>query len=332
MLPRLLRLCVLPLAAGLMFTAGAAHANRYALIDLGPAKYPSQINERGEIAGSGRNDHALLWRDGRWRKLAVAISHAEAINAGGDVAGDDGDHPVLWQRHEQARTLPLPRDAFFGLGFGINDARAVVGVFYDGHNIGCFRWSDDAGSIDLGFMADGDYCEATAINRHGQITGESSTTPGGPTHAFRFQDGQFEDLGTLPQGDASEGLAINRHGDVVGLATVPPLDGMHRHATAWRGGRIVDLDPDSRIDQSFATGINDRGDIVGTITIDDAFTQRGVRFTESGVVTLDDEVRNLGHWHVIQAQGVNPSGDIVGVVLGPNGHAHGALLRLEEAD
>lgn len=332
MLPRLLRLSVLPLAACLLVVAGAAHANRYTLVDLGPAKYPSQVNDRGEIAGSGRNDHAIVWRDGRWRKLAVAISHAEAINADGDVAGDDGDHPVLWQRHEPPRTLPLPGDAFFGLGFGINDARAVVGVFYDGHAIQCFEWTDEAGPTALGFIADGDYCEAIAINRHGQITGESSTTPGGPVHAFLFQDGRFEDLGVLPQGDSSEGLAINRHGDVAGLASVPPLDGMHHHATAWRGGRIVDLDPDSEIDQSFATGINDRGDIVGTITIDDAFTQRGVRFTDAGIVRLDREVRNLGRWHVIQAQGVNQRGDIVGVGLGPNGHAHGVLLKLETAD
>jgi len=330
MSPRPLCVPLLSLAACLMIAAGSAHANRYALVDLGPAKYPSQVNDRDEIAGSGRNDHAMLWRDGRWRKLAESISHGEAINADGDVAGDDGDHPVLWQRHEPARTLPLPRDAFFGLGFGINDARTVVGVFYDGQHIGCFQWTDEAGAIDLGFMADGDYCEATAINRRGQVTGESSTTPGGPVHAFRYQDGQFEDLGVLSQDGSSEGLSINRRGDVAGLASV--LDEMHYHAVVWRGSQLVDLDPDSAIHKSVATGINDRGDIVGTIQIDDQFTQRAVRFTDHGIVRLDDEVRDLRHWHVIQAQGVNQRGDIVGVALGPNGHAHGVLLELESLD
>ena len=43
-------------------------------------------------------------------------------------------------------------------------------------------------------------------------------------------------------------------------------------------------------------------------------------------------MHNVGRWHVIQARSVNQQGDIVGVGLGPNGHAYGVLLRLETAD
>jgi probable HAF family extracellular repeat protein len=336
---RLLRLPLrpaLPLAACLIAAGatGAAQANRYTLVDLGPAKYPSQINDRDQIAGSGRNDHAIVWRAGRWHKLDAQVSHAEAINGAGDVAGDNGDGPVLWQRHEPARALPLPDSATFGLAFGINDALTVVGLFFQNadNTIRCFEWTEGGGSVDLGFMGAGDHCEASAINRRGQVTGEASTTPLGPPHAFVFQDGAFADLGTLPQGDGSQGLAINSHGDVAGRATVPPLDDMHWHAAVWRDGQLVDLDPDSTINQSVAADINDRGDIVGTVTIDDQFTQRAVRFTSRGIVKLDGEVRNLAGWHVIQAQGVNLQGDIVGVGLGPGGHPHGVLLMLESAD
>jgi probable HAF family extracellular repeat protein len=333
---RFLRRPLLPLAACLIAAGatGAAQANRYTLVDLGPGKYPSQINDRDEIAGSGRTDHALVWRAGSWHKLERQISHANAINGAGDVAGDNGGAPVLWQRHEQERTLPLPGDSNFGLAFGINEARAVVGLFFDSGDstIRCFEWVEGQGSVDLGFMGQGDHCEASAVNRHGQVTGEASTTPLGPNHAFRYQGGTFVDLGTLPQGNASQGLAINGRGDVAGRAAVPPLDDMHFHAAVWRGDRLVDLDPDSTINQSVATGINDAGDIVGTVTIDEQFTQRAVRFTRGGIVELDGEVDNLGQWHVIQAQGVNLQGDIVGVGLGPNGHPHGVLLRLDAVE
>jgi probable HAF family extracellular repeat protein len=319
------------IAAG---ATGAAQANRYALVDLGPAKYPSQVNDRDQIAGSGRNDHAIVWRAGRWHTLDRQISHADAINGAGDVAGDKGGFPVLWPRHEAARLLPLPDDSPFGLALGLNAARTVVGLFFEGSDstIRCFEWTADQGTVDLGFMGNGDHCEARAINRHGQATGEASIIPFGPVHAFRFHAGTFTDLGTLPQGDASQGLAIDSRGDVAGQATVPPLDGMHHHAVVWRDGQLVDLDPDSTINQSVATGINDVGDIVGTVTIDDQFTQRAVRFTRHGIVRLDGEVDGLGAWHVIQAQSVNLQGDVVGVAIGPNGGEHGVLLKLEAAD
>ena len=73
---------------------------------------------------------------------------------------------------------------------------------------------------DLGTLG-GKESAATAVNERGQVIGES-TTAGGATHAFLWQDGKMRDLGTLG-GQSSSPTAINDVGQVVGASdTVPP--------------------------------------------------------------------------------------------------------------
>jgi probable HAF family extracellular repeat protein len=225
--------------------------------------------------------------------------------------------------------LPLPGDSHFGLAFGISNARTVVGIFEaQDATIRCFQWTEQGGSIDLGFMGAGDHCEALDVNGAGQITGEATIGAERLPHAFIYSAGAFHDLGVLAAGDRSLGVAINTHGDVAGRASVPPLDGMHFHAAKWpAGGQVVDLDPHGKYFNSVANGINDAGEVVGTVTIDATGNLRAVRFDGHHAVLLQTEVLNLDGWTLEQAADVNAKGEIVGVGVAPDGRSHGFLLR-----
>jgi probable HAF family extracellular repeat protein len=322
------------LAAALLatsLTSLSAGAADYALVDLGILKIPSAINGHDDLAANGRHG-PLAWRDGHWHRLLDFRASARSINEHGDVVGDNGAHPMLWRQGREGMQLPLPGDAAFGLGVGINDARTVVGGFEgDDETLRCFEWTPKGGPIDLGFMAEGHYCEAADVNNAGQVTGAASVHPDPDrlTHAFVY-DGTFHDLGVLPVGDQSQGIAINDHGDVAGFATVPPLDGLHFHAAKWpAGGGIVDLDPQGLFVDSIAMGINGAGEVVGTVTIDAKGHQEAVRFDGQRAVRLEGEVRHLGGWKLEQANGVNDLGEIVGAGRAPDGRLHGFLLRPE---
>jgi probable HAF family extracellular repeat protein len=322
------------LAAALLVTSAAslsADAATYTLVDLGIHKIPSAVNDRDDVAANGRHG-PLVRRDGHWHLLMEFRGTARAINAHGDVAGDNNALPMLWQEGQEGLQLPLPGDASFGLGVGINDARAVVGGFEGAdETLRCFEWTPKGGPIDVGFMAEGHFCSASDVNNAGQITGAAAIHPDPDrlTHAY-VHDGAFHDLGILPDGDQSQGIAINDHGEVAGMATVPPLDGMHFHAVKWlAGGGIVDLDPHGRFVDSVATGINGAGEVIGTVTIDAKGHQKAARFDGQRAVLLEGEVRNLDGWTLEQATGVNDHGEIVGEGRAPDGHPHGFLLRPE---
>jgi probable HAF family extracellular repeat protein len=63
----------------------------------------------------------------------------------------------------------------------------------------------------------GTFVDAIAINKRGQVTGQSTTTGDTVTHAFLYSNGTTTDLGTL-SGLGSQGFAINDRGQVTGLA------------------------------------------------------------------------------------------------------------------
>jgi probable HAF family extracellular repeat protein len=57
---------------------------------------------------------------------------------------------------------------------------------------------------------------ATAVNDQGDITGYSSTTNGGPWHAFLYADGKMTDLGMFG-GDQAIPHGINNSRQIVGV-------------------------------------------------------------------------------------------------------------------
>jgi len=328
------------MAASLVASA-AAQANRYTLVDLGPPLYEAGISDSGTVSGTmwspdGIHFHAALWTGDHWRKLSKTDSSAEGMNADDDVVGQLGvrGSAALWRRHEPVTLLPMPGESTESVAGGINDLGEVVGNYVTSGHARCFKWSQDAGPIDLGLMGGGSGCNAIAINDKGQITGDAPTHGFDRRHAFRFEAGKFQDLGCLTPGDRaplefSQGVAINEHGDIAGSSRV---HGGHSHAVVWHGADLVDLHKHAPYDDSRALAINDQGVLVGWVWENDIEKASGVRFTDPGIVLLDSEVSNLGRWHVVIASGVNRRGDIVGRAVGPKGAERTVLLRLDSAD
>ena len=130
---------------------------------------------------------------------------------------------------------------------GINDGNAVVGgheVDYQTHG---FVWRDGT-LTDLGTRAGGEYSLAEAINRNGDIVGESgSYSAPGLIHAVLWRGGTIRDLGSL--GGTSVATAINDSGVIVGSSQLQP-SGTQFRAVMWRQGvmRVLPTLPGSHYD------------------------------------------------------------------------------------
>jgi probable HAF family extracellular repeat protein len=97
---------------------------------------------------------------------------------------------------------------------------------------------------DLGTLPGGDHSSGAAINKFGQVTGESNVNPicpdCGPFHAFLYSDRKMIDLGTLPGGTGSSGRGIDEFGRVTGVSNIPggPIS---QHAFLYSDGKMTDL-------------------------------------------------------------------------------------------
>lgn len=251
----------------------------------------------GDENGAITCNHAFLWAKGTMTFLGTlkgmtslgnSYSHANAINAHGQVVGDSfarvpdpNDsvapgapqiHAFLWQRGKMTDlgTLPSPLNTY-SQALGINDRGQIVGEsgFRDAEGRPFF-WSKGV-MTDIGTLG-GPTGFAIAINNKGQVVGGADTTKPDPSnpghvlaHAFIWTGGRTRDLGTIPGEPGSEAHGINNRGQIVGLAG-GGADGK-LHAILWQNGTAHALDklipPHSGWSLGEADGINDRGQIVG---------------------------------------------------------------------
>src|SRR4051794_10906184 len=93
--------------------------------------------------------------------------------------------------------------------------------------------------IDLGTLPGGYSSAGSSINNTGQITGSSTISSLGQSHAFLYKDGEIRDLGSLAAGQSSSyGLGINDAGQITGGAD--SATGLS-HAFLYRNGQMIDL-------------------------------------------------------------------------------------------
>jgi probable HAF family extracellular repeat protein len=158
------------------------------------------INDNGDIVGSGNGCHAVLCRNGELIDLGTLggeCSWAAAINNTGDVVGGSM------------------------LGGGEWGQRA-------------FLWSDGV-MTNLGLLEGGTWSDAYDISERGEVVGTAGSanlysTP----HGFKWL-GAMQDLGTLGTDldgfEWSEARAVNNAGSVFGIS-ISPTDGTY-HAVIW---------------------------------------------------------------------------------------------------
>jgi probable HAF family extracellular repeat protein len=118
---------------------------------------------------------------------------------------------------------------------GISDGNTVIGGHGVNNQTHGFVWRDGI-VTDLGTLAGGDYSLAEAVNRYGDIVGDSGSysVPGG-IHAVLWHGGTVRDLGSL--GGNSFATAINRSGVIVGTSELQPSGAQFR-AVMWRQGAM----------------------------------------------------------------------------------------------
>jgi probable HAF family extracellular repeat protein len=176
------------------------------------------------------------------------------------------------------------------------------------------------GAVQYTVMDLGLFSEADGINDSGQVVGQAAIGPS--WKAFRTAANQpinpaTDNLGTLG-GAGGEALGINAGGQVVGFADISSGAAAF-HAFFYDGsGPMTDL---GTFGGTYSEGcaINDSGRIVGEA---DGSDGRQHAFSHAGGGPLNlatDDLGTLGQNGNCSANGINDSGQVVGVASAPNG-------------
>lgn len=175
----------------------------------------------------------------------------------------------------------------------IDDANEVVGGHSVGNDTHGFVWR--AGTVtDLGTLDGGDYSLAEAINRYGDIVGDSGTySIPGRIHAVLWHGGTMQDLGSL--GGNSFANAINGNGVIVGSSELQPSGAQFR-AVMWQQGVMTVLPTLSGSYYDTANLLDDQGDAAGYSVL-----TSGV---EHAVLWTNGTIQDLGPGHAVALNGL----------------------------
>ena len=230
------------------------------------------------------------------------FSFAYDINDQGQVTGEAGisleNHAFIWTSAGGMRDIgTLGGDR--SVGRSINESGQVAGesnIGGDGSDaIRAFRFTEDAGMINLGTLPGGTRSSAYGINNSGQVVGESDTGPILNPH-FRSKGSSFFGTHAFLW---TEGVGMTDLGDLSGV----PLGSVHRGGT------------------SQATAISNKGIVVGTSTLIDG-TIRAFRWTQAGgMIDLNTLLPPNSGWVLTNADAVNDNGQITGTGV-HNGASH----------
>ncbi|MCD2339224.1 hypothetical protein LRH25_02595 [Ideonella azotifigens] len=317
----------------------------------------------GALAAGSYRFTALAPITGASQSFGVALNDL-GVAAGTSDSGEGGgpNGATVWLRGVPTALLSLGGPGAYSSAQGINNLGQVVGDSTTTEGPGhATRWTGGT-PVDLGTLGGGHYSIALAINHRGQVVGYSDVLVGGlsTTHAALWQGTTVTDLGTLG-GSYSSARSINRWGQVVGSSTGPGNASVR--AVLWQAGSLTDLGSgyalcindagqvvgtDGQVatlwsdgvqtslgtlggSLSSAAGINNAGLIVGNsllagdVTGHAAMWQGGVAVDLNTL--LDDATRAAG-WVLLDANGVNERGAIIGTAYNSvTGEQRGYVLR-----
>ena len=340
-------LVAIVLAASLAVAAQAQDG--FTVTDLGGTYSEGfRINASGQVAGStyvNGNFHAFLYSSGNMVDLGTLpgfpASYAAGINSSGQAVGASVDNVSTF--NSQAFLYSGGTMTSLGTLLGtfsyardINDLGQIVGGSGTGVNSHAFLYSGGA-VTDLGTLG-GVESSGTGINNHGQICGWSGIATQSQ-HAFLYSGGTMMDIGTLRGNTFSAAVDINDSGQVTGYSggcTVNQVAYLQTgrvncqgrgalHAFLYSGGRMIDLGtlPSGARSQGF--GINNDGSVVGFSS--------GIRFARHAFLYSNGRIRDLNNlipansgWTLLQADGINDSGQITGQGLNPQQQLRAFLL------
>lgn len=250
-----------------------------------------------------------------------AFAAGYAVNNQGLVAGQYAqcsgtlDEAFTWSA--ATGLVTLPRGDYAGaVARDVNDQGDVVG-YVRGETIPLAAlWRDGQLQV-LGAPPGGNWSEAEAINRHGQVVGYWQDRFDVRPQGFIW-DGEMVNLGDTIGAEFSGASDINDYGQVVGWRAPREVTNAHvrrnrrgrETAFVWKDGVVTDLGPIPGGTTSYAFAINNRGEVVGygTRVVDGTQERRGFYWSNGTMVELPPLP---GHLHT-SARDINDAGVIIG--------------------
>ena len=300
----------------------AAAAPRYTVTALPEGTTPLGMNNRGQVVGALGSD-GFLWSGGSLVTLGNmggTFGRATAINDSGVVTGygDRANGDVQAFRYSGGVTTAL--DIFGARGsyaMGISSNGQVVGQYF-AQESGAFSTIGGV-TTDIGDLGGG-FAGANAVNSAGHVVGFSALDDAPfHAHAFLYADGVMQDLGAFPDASLSEATAINEFDQVVGQGWVQG----RFHAFLYQGGVLHDLGTLGG-GESFAYDINASGQIVGYSQLAGDVDTAAYLWDGVSMLDLNALIDPAGGWTLLQANGINDSGQIA--AYGCRGDVCGAVL------
>jgi len=308
-------------AGFLLIIASAAAANPiYIAADLGGLGGPATgyaVNSSGIVAGWSQNSsgiqQAFVSTPNGLQALSSGGSDAYAygINNSGTVVGttyvNGTAHGTIWSG---SGATDLGANSY---ALAINNSGEVVGG--NGEAFAAVNGQMES----LGNPSGVDWSAAYGINDAGTVVGDGQLADGSFRGIIWSPAGSMTLLGTFG-GTSSQATDVNNSGEVVGFASV---GSGYQHAFSMVDAMMTDLGTLGG-GSSYAYGINGGGEIVGYSWLANG-DQHAFLYYGGTMLDLNSLIPGNSGWELLQAFGINDSGQITGEGL-YNGQLSAFLL------
>ncbi|MFI5113542.1 MAG: hypothetical protein ACHP7J_00255 [Terriglobales bacterium] len=153
---------------------------------------------------------------------------------------------------------------------------------------------------------------ALGINDHGQAVGWTRSMDCTVQHAVLWENGTVTDLGSLG-GKYSDAFSINNQGQAFGQSNLP--GDLTFHAFLWQKHvGMTDLSTLPGDFSSIAWSIDNKGRVVGT-SCDASGNCRAFLWQHGTMTDLNTLIPDGSPWFLVEADGINSRGEIVGAAF-----------------